>query len=162
MKQVLASIFGARLGILVLIVILKSSREEEHEMTNPRNSLKLVFFIFLCVLWFVPLWEYLFSGFRQLGYNFYDMSKAIIMLMWFSIFYYKFKKFNITKKLISFFLMVYLQTLLPQKWDVNLSAGFIPDMVIVVLSLGGAILYYRKVIKGKIDGNGNTISSEEI
>ena len=46
-------------------------------MTNPRNSLKLVFFIFLCVLWFVPLWEYLFSGFRQLGYNFYDMSKAI-------------------------------------------------------------------------------------
>ena len=58
--------------------------------------------------------------------------------------------------------MVYLQTLLPQKWDVNLSAGFIPDMVIVVLSLGGAILYYRKVIKGKIDGNGNTISSEEI
>ena len=81
MKQVLASIFGALLGILVLIVILKSSREEEHEMTNPRNSLKLVFFIFLCVLWFVPLWEYLFSGFRQLGYNFYDMSKAIIMLM---------------------------------------------------------------------------------
>lgn len=127
-----------------------------------RNLLKLLIFAMLGVLWLVPILDYILSGFKSFGYNFYDMLKAMIMVVWLSIFYYQFKKFNISKKLVSLFLMAHLQSKLPQKWDVNLSAGVVPDMIILLLCAILMIVYHYRIIKGKIDINGRTISSEEI
>jgi hypothetical protein len=115
----------------------------------------------LGVFWIVPIFDYILSGFKSFGYNFYDMLNAMIMVVWFSIFWYQFKRFNILKKLIALFLMVILQSSLPQKWDVNVSAGFVADMMILGLSMILTIVYHYKIIKGKIDADGRTISKEE-
>jgi hypothetical protein len=110
----------------------------------------------------IPTIYYVLGGFKSFAYNFYHIFHAMIMIPWLYVWSNrKFKRFNGLKKFALFLLIIVVQCSIPEKWDVDLSAGFVLDSLLFLSCLILTIFYYRKVLKDKVDDNGNDISNKK-
>lgn len=126
-----------------------------------KGLVRLYCLLMLGSFWVVPILNFIFDGFENLGYNIADILQANIMTMWVSVVVGKFKRFNALKKFAIYIATVSLMSCMPEKWDMTLSIGNLANGIIFSLSVILTIIYYLKFIKGKVDKNGQLISKSK-
>ena len=126
-----------------------------------KGLVRLYCLLMLGSFWVVPILNFIFDGFENLGYNIAYIKQKKKMTRRISDVVGKFKRFNALKKFAIYIATVSLMSCMPEKWDMTLSIGNLANGIIFSLSVILTIIYYLKFIKGKVDKNGQLISKSK-